>query len=524
MVSRRAQSRLYKNHTTTVFFVTYNDGEEILIKEALDYYNSQGHDFTQYDSDGNGSIDAVYAKWTGPDNGWSNFWWAKQKKWHSNFWEPNYNYRIDGKSMGKYVWSWVSSPENQPYQARVDIHETGHLLGLPDYYDYDDTVGPKGGVGGLDMMDGNWGDHNCFSKYILEWLSPTVVVSGSQVRMLQPSGTSKDCVLIMPGFSTSQYYDEFFMAQYRKRSTGNDPADYPADGMTLWHVDATLSGSDWAYDNSTTAHKILRLMEADGLEQIEANQGVNAGDFYLPPKWFGPTTTPNSTDYAGAATGVVVDQLTAPGAAMGARFTVATGPVIVATGSALTAESCGAGNSAIDPGETVTVTLSLQNIGISATSNLTATLLPTGGVTRPSAAQNYGALAPGASPVARPFSFLATGDCGSTLTATLQLQDGSTSLGSVDFAFALGVRGTDGTYSCCFTSVSLGDFDGDGDVDQDDFARFQVCLDAAGKVAPASCLAGRLDNDVDVDKDDLALFKKCMSGAGVAASPDCKTR
>ena len=73
---------------------SYPYGNEELIKEALAYYNSQGHDFTQYDNAGTGRIDALFVKWTGPDNGWSNFWWAYQ----SNFWYNN-TYTIDDKKI-----------------------------------------------------------------------------------------------------------------------------------------------------------------------------------------------------------------------------------------------------------------------------------------------------------------------------------------------------------------------------------------------------------------------------------------
>jgi len=75
-------------------------GREALIKEALDYYNPS-HDFSQYDNDGDGNIDALYIKWTGPDNGWANFWWACQATWYVNS-----SYRVDGKGLYKYVWSW----------------------------------------------------------------------------------------------------------------------------------------------------------------------------------------------------------------------------------------------------------------------------------------------------------------------------------------------------------------------------------------------------------------------------------
>ena len=59
----------------------------------------------------------------------------------------------------------------------MTIHETGHALGLPDLYDPEETngIGPKGGVGGLDMMDMNSGDLNGYFKFLLGWNRPTVV-------------------------------------------------------------------------------------------------------------------------------------------------------------------------------------------------------------------------------------------------------------------------------------------------------------------------------------------------------------
>jgi hypothetical protein len=92
----------------------------------------------------------------------------------------------------------------------------------------------------------------------------------------------------------------------------------------------------------------------------------------------------------------------------------------------------------VDPGETVTLNFGLQNSGGAATANLVATLQASGGVSLPSAPRIYGALAAGGGSATQPFSFLANGACGGSVTATLQLQDGATSLGNVSFNIPLG--------------------------------------------------------------------------------------
>jgi len=120
------------------------------------------------------------------------------------------------------------------------------------------------------------------------------------------------------------------------------------------------------------------------------------------------------------------------------NFFLAPMPILqAAPGSAVVAESCGTGSGAIDPGETVTVSLPVRNVGTAATSNLVGTLLSGGGVTSPSGPQSYGVVPVGGT-VARPFTFTASGACGGQVTLTLQLQDGASNLGQVTYTFTLG--------------------------------------------------------------------------------------
>ena len=108
----------------------------------------------------------------------------------------------------------------------------------------------------------------------------------------------------------------------------------------------------------------------------------------------------------------------------------------------IVSESCGIANSVPDPGEQLTVSLPLQNTGAAGTNNLTATLLASGGVTNPSAPQNYGALAPGSSAAAKNFTFTVDPNisCGSSITLTFNISDGATSYGTVTKTYETGVN------------------------------------------------------------------------------------
>jgi hypothetical protein len=89
-----------------------------------------------------------------------------------------------------------------------------------------------------------------------------------------------------------------------------------------------------------------------------------------------------------------------------------------------------------------------------------------------------------------------------------------------------GPGGSDAETKVNYITVSepyyTGDFDGDGDTDQEDFGAFQRCLSGPGTPQnDPSCERARIDGDADVDPNDFSLFQTCFSGANVTPPLSC---
>lgn len=101
----------------------------------------------------------------------------------------------------------------------------------------------------------------------------------------------------------------------------------PDMGLQIWHVDAA-DGADWGeflFNNAATRHKLIRLMEADGREDIEAlREDDTGGDLYRAGQSFGPATIPSSRPYWGTNSGVSVTGIVQIGDAMTCTLTAGT--------------------------------------------------------------------------------------------------------------------------------------------------------------------------------------------------------
>jgi subtilisin-like proprotein convertase family protein len=167
-----------------------------------------------------------------------------------------------------------------------------------------------------------------------------------------------------------------------------------------------------------------------------SDQRNNVESIFLPAGLPAPTTVTITI----TAANIVADGVPNSGGPLDQDFalvvsnaTEVTEPVIEDQGVTLTAESFQPANGALDPGEMVTVDLALRNVGSAPTLGLSAALAASGGVTEPSPAQSYGALAAlgGAGSASYTFRVDPALACGATVTTSFQLTDGPNSLGVV---------------------------------------------------------------------------------------------
>ncbi len=166
----------------------------------------------------------------------------------------------------------------QKLNCETYIHETGHGFGLDDYYDYDDTKGMNIGAGGGLMMDLNVGDHDPYSKCILNWTDAYIATSDCKITLGKFEKTG-DCVIIPKNWNGSYYSEYYIIDFYSPTGLNEKQAGYSglidSSGIRIFHVDSTVNTrigeyatcDCWSlteYDNSYTSKVLLEFISPRG--------------------------------------------------------------------------------------------------------------------------------------------------------------------------------------------------------------------------------------------------------------------
>jgi len=256
-----------------------------LIYETLTDLDSGGFDFSQYDVNGDGFVDAVNCLYAGYTlSGWARGLWP-----HSGVLFPPF--QADGVMVLQYQ---MTDMENF-LTIGTYCHENGHLLCLwPDLYDYGYE---SRGLGWHCLMAG--GNHRnggrnpvspcAYLRDLAGWTT-THLLSG--VEQLGVAATVATNVIYKYPHPTNQY--EFYLVENRQQS-GRD-AYLPDSGLAVWHVDQ--QGSNDYEQMTPEQHYKVTLLQTDGDWDLERD--VNSGDttdYYKAPAFTecGPDTEPGTS-------------------------------------------------------------------------------------------------------------------------------------------------------------------------------------------------------------------------------------
>lgn len=253
----------YSNSKYTVsslekMYTDYNNDEtytvnypmDVLVQDVLKYYNDQ-IDYSEYDSNCDGIIDSVWIVYDAPVNynsSINSIYWAVTTSNALSFDETTNDglasdYKFDNVVAGYYSYAGVDfmdkdldqstyNTDNIIIDAHTYIHETGHLFGLDDYYDYNDEVGCNRGLYGASMMDYNIGDLDLYSKMLLNWIDPTVVSGVGEINITLKSGVDSGEVVLVTDHELENIYDSYYLIEYYTNTSLNTN-DEPIKGQGI---------------------------------------------------------------------------------------------------------------------------------------------------------------------------------------------------------------------------------------------------------------------------------------------------
>lgn len=309
----------------------YETDREV-IEEALGYYiEEKGLRLADYDADEDGVVDSLFVLWAGNLDDESGIWSAAYRSsWNSS--PEEWGTKITGYIFVPGTTVWSSVP---PLICNTNslTHETGHLLGLNDYYSYDTsdrtdggeayTGGAlEGGLGGMDMMDSNTGEHNAFSKWLLGFLDPEVLEYDEIFTLkdrekeyrLRPSNEQGDAIFIKLRDDDTLFTELLVIEAVSPTMNAGELTRLEEPAVRILHVDASLQeegqegnwrGYGFRNDNSYTSTKFISILEADGKDEILNYLPSDAGnkvsydpeDYYREGDRITPNTWPGTNGY-----------------------------------------------------------------------------------------------------------------------------------------------------------------------------------------------------------------------------------
>ena len=312
-------------------------------------------DFTQYDNNGDGYVDALFVVHAGPgyeDTGNLNYI-------HSHAWVTSYQMDIDGVLVYGYSMEPEETGSGNLVTIGVFCHEFGHVLGLPDLYDYDYD---SQGVGGWSVMaGGSWGGGGAipvhfdgWCRFQLGWAIPTTLVDNLSNEQIDAVEYSPDTYQL---FSIGMPDPQYFLVENRRRELFD--VSVPGDGLLIYHIDESQPNN-----NDQTRYKVA-VEQADGEFNLEHNFGADNRDPWpgaTDNRTFDDFSLPNAWLYDLGPSEVAVSNISDSDSVMFADLSIMyVDPLYRLLGIEID-DSSGNGNGRPDAGETCNLIFTAENI------------------------------------------------------------------------------------------------------------------------------------------------------------------
>ena len=278
------------------------DGSMLILEEVLGKLDPE-MDLTKYDNDNDKVIDGVYLIYNNEVDYDGDFYWA-YVSWYSQPDEKTY----DGLSAYYYLFAsyyFVDEDTETGYKyegiikglklnSTTFIHETGHMLSMDDYYDYNKGEGSDRGLGGAAMMDNAYGDHDSYTKTIMGWVTPTIITETKTIT-IKDFESSGDVILVPLKFNNSYMSEYLLIDLYTNTGLNKLHGDMTylyglcQYGVRIYHISSDIEkpyndsyGSFTTNNNSMSEYALIKLIEADGDTNFESSEGyASSTDLWL---------------------------------------------------------------------------------------------------------------------------------------------------------------------------------------------------------------------------------------------------